>query len=118
MQKFYDLLEQGLDKGSMLGVNGKMVCVVAETDDNTIVGAIVLHTMLLAESKRSRQLTFDLIEKQGDDTLAAYILLLAVDQDYRRQGVASDLIYNGTMRLGDRLDQKEGANLQVVRARI
>lgn len=115
MQKFYDLLEAGIDRGSMLGVAGKLVCAVAETSDGELAGAIVLHTMNVSDAKKSGQLAFDLVEDQGPGALAAYILLLAVDERFRRRGAASDLIFHGTMLLADTLDTAEGNSLVAVR---
>lgn len=112
--RFYDLLEAGIDTGAMLGVSGKLMCAVAERDDGVLVGAVVMHTMNVSQAKAARQLTFDLVEGQRPETLAAYILLLAVDPASRRKGIGSDLIYHGSLLLGAKLSPAEGEALAAV----
>lgn len=111
--RFYDFLEQGIEKGSLLGTEGKMVCAVA-VHEGQIAGAIVLHTMNVSDAKATGKLTFDLVERQKPSTLAAYILLLAVRPKSRRQGVASDLIYHSSLMLGSKLTASEGDDLSAV----
>ena len=113
---FYDLLEQGIDRGSMHGVDGQLLCAVAERDDGALAGAVVMHTMNVSAAKAAGQLTFDLVEGQRPATLAAYILLLAVDPARRREGIGSDLIFHGSLMLGSRLSAQEGEELSAVRA--
>lgn len=115
--RFYDLLEQGVETGSLLGTDGKLVCAVSEREGR-VTGAVVMHTMNLSAAKASGKLPFDLLEAQGPRSTAAYILLLAVHPDSRRQGVASNLIYHGSLMLGTKLTAEEGDDLSAVRARV
>lgn len=113
--RFYDLLEQGIDRGSMHGVAGQLLCAVAErAGGGGLAGAVVMHTMDVSAAKAAGQLTFDLVEGQRPATLAAYILLLAVDPASRRTGIGSDLIYHGSLMLGGRLSAQEGEALSAV----
>ena len=93
-QKFYKVLVEGLPRGQLGDKPGKLVFCVAQRGDD-IVGAIVVHSLNIADSRAKNHLSFDLVEESGPDGQAGYILLLGVDRDCRREGIASELVFCG-----------------------
>ena len=95
---FYKLFADGIRSGGLAGKPGRMLCLAAKRR-GALVGAVVLHTMNLADARRDKQLSFDVLQEQNPDTLAAYVMLLAVDPDARREGIATELVWRGVRAL-------------------
>lgn len=95
---FYKLLAEGIKSGALPGKPGRSLVCVAKRR-GAVVGAVVLHTLNLAEARREKQLTFDVLQQQDPTALAAYVMLLAVDRGARREGIATELVWRGVRAL-------------------
>jgi ribosomal protein S18 acetylase RimI-like enzyme len=97
LQTFYQPFTEALALGHFPGKKGVMVSITA-VRRKAVVGVIVVHTMNLADAKAGGQLPYDIVENQGPETEAAYIMVLAVDRACRREGIGSELVYKAVSR--------------------
>lgn len=106
-QSYYASLEQGIKTGSLEGAGGaSRVCVVDAIDAGHLVGAIVAHSLPLAEARKRAQesagkggLAFDLLDAPAPGAAAAYVMQLGVLPAYRRRGIAKELVFEALRRM-------------------
>ena len=59
----------------------------------------MVHTMVLNEERDAGRIKFQLVESQPLSAQAAYIMVVAVRSDRRREGIASDLIFHSVSKI-------------------
>ena len=92
------LLQRGIQDGHMPDKQGQFVCTVAR-QGAAMLGVVMVHTMMLQAEREAGRILFQLVENQPFGAQAAYIMLLAVRSDRRREGIASDLVFHGVSKL-------------------